>query len=88
MAALSDRRYRRLRAFALTWLPPVCAFCHEPVDLSIAWPDKMSATVDHTTPRSWGGQVYDVSNMRMAHLKCNSANGARLARAPLPSRDW
>jgi 5-methylcytosine-specific restriction endonuclease McrA len=70
----------------------VCWLCGQPVDKSLPWPDPMSASVDHIVPLSVGGSLTDRSNVRLAHLRCNSSrgNGSRKrARNALPtSRKW
>lgn len=34
-------------------------------------------TVDHVVPVQWGGAMWDIGNMRPAHLSCNQARGNR-----------
>lgn len=34
-------------------------------------------TADHIVPRSKGGELYDLTNGRPAHLSCNSSRGNR-----------
>ncbi|GAB2558727.1 HNH endonuclease [Leucobacter ruminantium] len=34
-------------------------------------------TADHIVPRSKGGDLYDITNGRPAHLSCNSSRGNR-----------
>lgn len=48
----------------------VCQLCKEPVDVSLKWPHKESASVDHITPRALGGSD-DLDNLQLAHLSCN-----------------
>lgn len=57
-----------------------------------------ATTVDHVVPVQWGGSVWDIANMRPAHLSCNQARGNRtrharhrtvVATAPnVTSRSW
>lgn len=47
-----------------------CSLCGSLVDLSLAYPDPMSRSVDHVVPRSRGG-ADDFSNYALSHLKCN-----------------
>lgn len=53
----------------------VCQLCHEPVD-----PDhperRHQASLDHIIPQSYGGG-HDPSNLRLAHISCNSRRGNR-----------
>ena len=48
-----------------------CQLCGAPVDLSIRWPDPMSASLDHVVPMSQGGP-HTLTNVQLAHLGCNS----------------
>lgn len=65
--------------------PPICWLCHLPIDDS-------DYSIDHVVPRSKGGDVWDIDNMRPAHLKCNMRRGNRdartIVRVPKPSRRW
>jgi 5-methylcytosine-specific restriction endonuclease McrA len=54
-----------------------CAICHKPIDPTLKWPDPQSFTIDHITPRSHGGAIWDIANMQPAHLSCNSRKGNR-----------
>lgn len=49
----------------------ICAICGRPVDKSLKYPDPNCATVDHIIPVSRGGHPSDISNLQLAHLKCN-----------------
>ncbi|MEU3528821.1 HNH endonuclease [Streptomyces sp. NPDC038707] len=56
----------------------VCSLCDEAVDMTLAWPDPMSPSVDHIVPRSRGG--LDVpQNVALAHLRCNVSKGIRVS---------
>jgi 5-methylcytosine-specific restriction endonuclease McrA len=55
----------------------VCYLCEQPIDRSRVWPDPESATTDHVTPLSKGGE-HDPDNVRITHARCNSAKGNRL----------
>ncbi len=52
-----------------------CWICETPIDRALAPPDRMSGTVDHVVPLSEGGSDDD-SNVRAAHLSCNSKRRA------------
>lgn len=47
-----------------------CCFCHEPIDLTLRWPDPMCFVVDHAQPTSRGG-TDDYEHLRPAHNHCN-----------------
>lgn len=55
----------------------ICQLCDGPVDLSLPWTDRWSATLDHIIPYSLGG-ADDPSNLRLAHRSCNSRRGVTL----------
>jgi 5-methylcytosine-specific restriction endonuclease McrA len=48
-----------------------CGICHQPVDPQLAWPDKMSKSLDHIVPLSKGGR-HSWANAQLAHAVCNS----------------
>lgn len=48
-----------------------CGLCHEPIDLTVAYPDRWCSTIDHVVPITKGG--HDVfANVQLAHMVCNS----------------
>lgn len=53
-----------------------CGICADPVDPSLAYPHRMSASLDHVVPISLGGE-HMPNNVQCAHLKCNMDKGAR-----------
>lgn len=55
-----------------------CSLCGEVVDMSVAWPDPLSKSIDHVVPLSKGG-AHELSNCRLAHLGCNVRKGNRAA---------
>lgn len=55
----------------------ICQLCGEPVDLTATFPDRMSPTLDHVLPKSLGG-TDEPTNLRLAHLTCNSSRQARI----------
>lgn len=59
-----------------------CQLCSEPVDTTLHYHDRMSATLDHIIPQSWM-LIPDHSegNLRLAHRGCNSARGDRATAA-------
>ena len=55
----------------------ICQLCDEPVDQDLAWPDPLSASLDHIIPLSHGGP-HTRANTRLAHLVCNTRRGAAM----------
>ena len=53
-----------------------CGFCGDPVDKALKWPDPLSASVDHIVRRRDGG-TNARDNLRLAHVRCNAADGGR-----------
>lgn len=53
-----------------------CQLCCLPIDPEVAWPDPMSASVDHIVPLARGG-LHAMSNVQSAHLGCNCRKGDR-----------
>lgn len=53
-----------------------CGICGETVDRALAWPDPLSASVDHITALSRGG-IHAAENCQIAHLRCNMRKGNR-----------
>ena len=51
-----------------------CQICKKRIDLSVKWPHRNSMSVDHIVPLSKGG-TDEASNVRAAHLGCNSRRG-------------
>lgn len=56
------------------WL---CGLCSTPVDPDVAWPDRLSASLDHIVPLSKGG-THTYENVQLAHLTCNVSKGNRV----------
>jgi hypothetical protein len=54
-----------------------CGICGDDIDPSIAWPHKMSKTLDHILPLSKGG-THEPANAQLAHAVCNSRKNDRL----------
>lgn len=48
-----------------------CGICGLKVDGTLAWPDPMSASLDHIVPLSRGGS-HTLDNVQCAHLVCNT----------------
>lgn len=52
----------------------MCLLCRTPMDPAIAWPHRMSPSVDHVIALSRGGE-HTLDNVQAAHLGCNSSKG-------------
>lgn len=57
----------------------ICGICGQPVDKSLKYPDPMSACIDHIIPIDRNGHPSDISNLQLAHWKCNRAKSNKLA---------
>jgi len=87
---LDHRAYRRTTK-RLRATSSVCWICRKEIDQSLPYTDPMSWTADHVVPRSRGGALTDMSNLKAAHRKCNSSRGNRQAtKADLfpTSQEW
>lgn len=52
-----------------------CPGCHQPIDFSRRYPDPLSASIDHTLPKSVFGEN---GPTRWMHLRCNQEKGTKL----------
>ncbi|MFG1960605.1 HNH endonuclease [Nonomuraea sp. NPDC049028] len=99
MRAMADPRrngksYRDLRVrLKGSHRGTTCHICQKPIDMTLAWPDTMSWSMDHITPLSHGGlNIFE--NVAAAHLTCNSRRGNQLDLNRdangrwIASRDW
>ena len=66
--AIRDRARKRIAELVKGGAP--CTFCHEPIDLALAYPAPMSFVVDHQVPTSHGGRD-DYDLLRPSHCRCN-----------------
>jgi hypothetical protein len=57
---------------------PICRICGCFVDLTLASPDPLRASIDHIIPRARGG-TDERSNLQLCHLHCNVIKGASVA---------
>lgn len=67
------REILRDRDGAVYWL------CCQPIDFSLASTEPMGPTIDHVVPLSRGGRRRALSNMRLAHRRCNERRGSDVA---------
>lgn len=68
---LGTAAWRRARAAVLA-RENVCYLCGKPVDKTLPGSSPAGPTVDHTMARAAGGSLYDLSNLHLAHQRCNS----------------
>lgn len=54
-----------------------CRLCGDPVSRRLKWPHPLSASLDHIIPLSLGGSP-EITNVQLAHLRCNIRKGARV----------
>ena len=76
----SRRQRAHRKHFDAVWARDegICGICGTGVDPSLAFPHRMSATLDHITPRAHSGSD-DPANLRIAHLTCNASRQDRVA---------
>lgn len=67
--------YSKARKVILAPDPLFCELCGYLIDKRLRYPEPGSASVDHIIPISRGGDPADLTNMRPAHLGCNSQRG-------------
>ena len=56
----------------------ICGICGQPVDKTLRYPHPMSACIDHIIPIDRSGHPSDISNLQLAHWKCNRAKANKL----------
>lgn len=54
-----------------------CQICQRRVDQRLAWPHPMCASLDHIIPLTEPGTSHTRANVRLAHLRCNTARSNR-----------
>jgi 5-methylcytosine-specific restriction endonuclease McrA len=57
-----------------------CWLCGEAIDQAMKWPDPMSQSLEHKVPLVLGGD-HSQENCTVAHLGCNSKDGAKHRKA-------
>lgn len=66
-----------------------CQLCMKPVDMTLDYNDRMSATLDHIIPQSLATTPdHSAANLRLAHRLCNSIRGngvGGMTPSPLPA---
>jgi DNA-binding protein H-NS len=53
-----------------------CCLCEERIDLTLAYPDPMSRSLEHLVPLSRGGS-HAANNVALSHLVCNVRRGVK-----------
>lgn len=83
---INSSEWQAIRRRAIATLDPMCAICHKYIDVELPMKDPETGTwnglaveVDHITPRSRGGALYDLNNLQLTHNACNRKKGARMA---------
>ena len=56
----------------------ICGICGQPVDKTLKYPNPMSPCIDHIIPLDRSGHPSDISNLQLAHWKCNRAKANKL----------
>lgn len=56
----------------------VCGICDRAIDPTLAYPHRLSVSLDHVIPLSRGGE-HSRANTQAAHMACNSAKRDRVA---------
>ncbi len=65
----------------------ICGICGKPVDKTLKYPDPWSATVDHIIPVSRGGHPTSMSNLQLAHFRCNRLKSDKIKDEPEKTKD-
>ena len=89
MSKWGGRRVARLKWQIAAVHGTRCWVCGRLIDMGRAYPDPLSASVEHTVPRSKGGGD-SLAVLRLSHLVCNESRGAgprrgRSSRPPVRS---
>jgi hypothetical protein len=66
----------------------VCTLCAQPIDLSLAYPDPWSFSVDHTVAIAEGGDPYEPKNLEPAHLIHNIQKSTRSHWSAIDASAW
>lgn len=89
---LTGAAYRARRAHVIAASGGICYLCGKAVNLELSGRHPDGPTVDHVISAAMGGDVSDISNLRLAHQRCNRAKGTKLpsqvTQPETPSRDW
>lgn len=78
-AAWKDARRRAIQS-----KEHYCAECHLWIDVTLPFKldngklNPMAVEVDHEIPISRGGPPYEISNLRLTHMKCNRKKGSKM----------
>ncbi|GAA2414313.1 hypothetical protein GCM10010404_85540 [Nonomuraea africana] len=93
MSANSSRggNWPRIRKLCFLTYGTVCHICNEQIDMSLSATNPRSPlapSVDHLVPKANGG-TDTLSNLRPAHVRCNSMRVNQLNTPPTDtSRNW
>lgn len=81
----NDTSWKEARRRAINSKDPMCASCHNFIDVSAAIKladgtlNPLAVEVDHIVPISRGGQPYELDNLQLMHMRCNRKKGSRMA---------
>jgi 5-methylcytosine-specific restriction endonuclease McrA len=83
---MNNTEWRQARKRAIASKEPYCAVCNEYIDIQLPMNDPdtglrnpLAVEVDHITPRSRGGDLYELDNLQLTHMRCNRKKGAKMA---------
>ncbi len=85
---LKSYRWQRARLKVLERDGWICWLCGLPIDRDAPARSRWGASVDHSVPRSKGGNLLDPGNLRACHHGCNGRKGAGEAKTTRASRRW
>jgi 5-methylcytosine-specific restriction endonuclease McrA len=87
-----SRQYRQQRRARLREIPTesfndieiferdgwICQLCNSPIDPTLRYPHRMSASLDHVIPLSHPGSSHTRGNVQASHLNCNQRKHTNL----------
>ncbi len=77
--------WKLARKRAIASKEPVCAICHSLIDVTAPMRlpngkyNPFACEVDHIIPTSRGGQLYEIENLQLTHMRCNRKKGSKMA---------
>lgn len=89
---LNQTEWAIARKRALASKDPICAVCQGDIDVTMPMVDEngnrnpLAPEVDHIVPKSRGGDLYELENLQLTHMRCNRKKGAKMASDYVDSR--